>query len=120
LFLSRRGLTKRFEDVTGTTFKDMLTCFDSMILALLPTLTAPYSDIPEDEFCKSLCAPGALQRRRDSALMIISQELRRVYDRPVVVLIDDYDSPMHCAIEHGFSSDVRSFILLYCSYLMLF
>jgi hypothetical protein len=91
-----------------------------MILALLPTLTAPYSDIPEDEFCKSLCAPGALQRRRDSALMIISQELRRVYDRPVVVLIDDYDSPMHCAIEHGFSSDVRSFILLYCSYLMLF
>jgi hypothetical protein len=98
----------------------MLTRFDEMVLGILTRLSTPYSDLTADEFCKTLRAPGALQERREMALMIISRELRRVYGRPAVVLIDEYDSPMHCAIENDFSSPVRSFLLLHCSCLMLF
>ena len=98
----------------------MLASFDEMVLTIFKNLSAPYSDLTEDGFCETSHAPEALQARRGLALMIISWELQRVYDRPVVVLIDNYDLPMHCATEHDFSSNVCFFILHFCSYLMLF
>jgi hypothetical protein len=93
----------------------MLARFDQRILTILENLSEPYSELKEDTFCKKLRAPGALQTRRETALMTISWELQRAYKRPVVVLIDEYDTPMHWAMEYGFASEVRSFILLYCS-----
>jgi hypothetical protein len=45
-------------------------------------------------------------------LKILLCELQRVYQKPVVVLIDKYDLPMHSTIEHGYAALVHSFILL--------
>ena len=98
----------------------MLIYFDAKVLEILGSLSNPYSDLMDNDFCTKLRGPGALQARRSNALKILSRELRRVYQKPVVVLVDEYDSPMHSAIEHGYAALVRSFILLYCSYLMLF
>jgi hypothetical protein len=98
----------------------MLISFDTRVLNILRRLSNPYSDLMGNDFCAELREPGALQAMRSDALNILSWELRRVYQKPVVVLIDEYDSPMHSAIDHGYAALVRSFILLYCSYLMLF
>ena len=98
----------------------MLILFDMMVLEIIRRLCNPYSDLVDDNFCKELLGPGALEARRRSALKILTRELQRVYQKRVVVLIDEYDSPMHSAIEHGYAVLVRSVILLYCSYLTLF
>jgi Predicted AAA-ATPase len=93
----------------------MLISFDAKVLNILGRLSNPYRDLVDNDFCTELRGPGALQARRTNALKILSRELRRVYQKPVVVLIDEYDSPMHSAIEHGYAALVRSFILLYYS-----
>jgi hypothetical protein len=98
----------------------MLIYFDTRLLNILERLSNPYSDLMSNNFWTELRGPGALQARRRNALKILSWELQRVYQKPVVVLVDEYDSQMHSAIEHGYAALVRSFILLYCSYLMLF
>jgi hypothetical protein len=89
-------------------YKKMLMSFDTKFYEM------------DNNFCMELRGPGALQVRRSCALEVLSWELWRVYQKPVVVLIDKYDLPMHSAIEHGYAALLRSFILLYCSYLMLF
>lgn len=96
----------------------MLTCFDSKILLILENLSNPYGDIMDNNFCETLRRPGAMQERRHYALQIISWELWRVYRMPVVVLVDEYDAPMHSAMEHDYSREVRFFLLNYSNYLM--
>jgi hypothetical protein len=87
-----------------------------MVLRTIEDLSHPSSDLMQDTFCANLRGPGALEARRTHALTTISKELRRIHGKPVVVLIDEYDAPMHSALEHNYSSVVRSFILLYFSY----
>lgn len=111
--------TYRFKDVLGTTFEEMLISFDTTVLELIGSLYNPYSDLADKNFCKELLGPGALESRRSRALKILTRELQRVYQKSVVVLVDEYDSPMHSAIEHGYAPAVCSVILLYCSYLTL-
>ena len=120
MFSSRKEFKLWFKDVHGATYKQMLDVFDQMVLETLDALSHPYSDLMSDQFCASLRGPGALQDMRTHALTMISHELARVYEKDVVVLIDEYDTPMHSALEHDYTSVVRSFILLYCSYLKLF
>jgi hypothetical protein len=108
--------TYRFKDVHGTTYEEMLILFDAMVLQIINA----YSDLVGDNFCKEFRGPGALERRRGFALKILTWELQRVYQKRVVVLIDEYESPMDSAIEHGYAALVCSVILLYCSYLTLF
>jgi hypothetical protein len=98
----------------------MLIYFDAKVLNILRRLSNPYSDLMDNDFCMELCGSGALQARRPDALNILLWELWRVYQKPIVVLVDEYDSPMHPTIEHGYAALVCSFILLHCSYLMLF
>jgi len=96
----------------------MLLRFDEMVLRILRRLSSPYSGLTDERFlrfCQELRQPGALQAERGGALAVISQDLWEVYQKPVVVLIDEYDSPMHSAIDHGYAALVRSFILLYPS-----
>ena len=90
----------------------MLDVFDQMVLETLDALSHPYSDLMSDQFCASLRGPGALQDMRTHTLAMISHELARVYEKDVVVLIDEYDTPMHSALEHNYTDVVRSFILL--------
>ena len=89
---------------------ELLILLDAMVLEIFGSLCNPYSDLVDDNFCNELRGPGALEPRRSNALKILTQELWRVYQKRVVVLIDKYDSPMHSAIEHSHATLVRSVI----------
>jgi hypothetical protein len=43
------------------------------------------------------------QKRRNTALTRLSEALKIAYDRDVIVLIDEYDAPIHSAIENGYA-----------------
>jgi hypothetical protein len=47
---------------------------------------------------------------RRIALKILSEALQIAYKQSVVVLIDEYDTPMHSAIENGYADLVRVFV----------
>ena len=96
----------------------MLSSFDVMVREIIRSLCSQDSDLVDKNFCDNLRGP-ALEENRGNALNILSWELLRVYQREVVVLIDEYDSPMHSAMEHDYATMVCSVILLYCSYLTL-
>uniref|UniRef100_UPI003D0EEC61 AAA family ATPase n=1 Tax=Haliangium sp. TaxID=2663208 RepID=UPI003D0EEC61 len=51
-------------------------------------------------------APALLYHR---ALQDLSGYLHRHYGERVIILIDEYDAPIHCAHVHGFSSQVLEF-----------
>jgi len=97
----------------------MLAMFDEMVILILENLSNPYDGLTDKnflDFYKELRQPGFMQDRRGRVLEAISRNLQRVYRKPVVVLIDEYDSPMHSAIEYyGYATLVCSFILLYPS-----
>jgi Predicted AAA-ATPase len=90
--------------------------FDLMVSRLLDDIS---DDLMNDQFCARLRGPEA-SKKRSQALAIITEQLAIAYEQRVVVLIDEYDAPMHSALEHDYTTAVRSFILLYCSYLKLF
>lgn len=117
--VSRGGHTYRFKEVKGPTFEVMLSSFDMMVREIIGSLCSQNSDLLDQNFCDDLRGPRALEETRSVALTVISWELLRVYQQDVVVLIDEYDAPMHSAIEHGYATLVCSVILLYCSYLTL-
>jgi hypothetical protein len=74
----------------------MLSRFDDKVLQILRTLAHapnPLMTIPFIRFFEELSQPGAFQARRGRAFQVISQYLRDVYEKRVVVLIDEYDSP---------------------------
>jgi len=97
------------KDVRGVTYEDLLSRFDQEVREILAVLCYPNSDIKREEFCVDLRAPGAENQWRDRALKVISHELQRVYRRPVVVLVDEYDAPMHSALEHNYCTAASEF-----------
>ena len=104
--------TQRFKDVRGTTYEQMLARFDMAVIEILEDLIRSSGGIMNESlvnFHTTLCQPGAMQGRRDRVLKTVSRYLQEIYEKPVVVLIDEYDSPMHSAIEHGYFLRVRSF-----------
>ena len=90
----------------------MLNSFDGLVAERLRSLSYPFKDLMGNDFCIKLHAPGAIQAKRGNALTILSWELQRVYKKPVVVLIDEYDTPIHSAIECSYSIEVCSSVLL--------
>jgi hypothetical protein len=63
--------------------------------------------LDDANFCKELRSPEDLKSGRIYALKMFTMKLQRVYNKKVVVLVDEYDSPMHYAIEHGYTTLVR-------------
>jgi hypothetical protein len=105
----------QYQDVHGVTFEGLLTSFDLMIVQMLDLLSHPFNGITDGDFidwCRWLSEPQNLQVRRGRALQSISVTLRRFYDQPIVVLIDEYDSPMHTAIENGYAPLVLPLVII--------
>jgi hypothetical protein len=101
----KKGANQR-QDVHGVTFEALLTSFDSMIDGILERLTNPFDGIVDPTFvdwCRRLSDPPTLQVKRGRALWLISIALQKFYNQAVVILIDEYDSPMHTAIENGYA-----------------
>jgi Predicted AAA-ATPase len=101
----KRGANQR-QDVHGVTFEALLTSFDSMIAQTIQILTNPFDGIVDPAFidwCRQLSDPQTLHITRSRALLLISVALQKLYNQAVVILIDEYDSPMHIAIENGYA-----------------
>jgi hypothetical protein len=92
----------------------MLANFDQAIILILDELMNPFDGITDKAFISFFKNNDSnfLRTRRGIMLRLISEMLRRLYGKPVVVLIDEYDSPMHSAIAHGYAVEVRYCVLL--------
>ena len=64
------------------------------------------------KWCRSLSNPQKLPNKRGVVLEILSTALWKLYEQRVVILIDEYDSPMRCGIEHGYATDVPPFVTI--------
>ena len=105
----------QYQDVHGVTFEGLLTSFDQTIVQVLDMLSHPFNGIADRNFiewCRWLSKPQNLQDRRGRALQSISVALQIFYNQPVVVLIDEYDSPMHTAIENGYAPLVLLLVII--------
>jgi hypothetical protein len=101
----KKGADQR-QDVHGVTFEALLASFDSMIDSMIEHLTNPFDGIVDPAFidwCRRLCNPQTLHLKRGRALRLISIALQKIYNQAVVILIDEYDSPIHTAIENGYA-----------------
>ena len=99
----------QYQDVHGVTFECLLASFDKMIIQLLDRLSHPLKGIVDSSFvdwCRWLADPRVLRDRRERALQDITESLQMLYNQRVVILIDEYDSPMHAAIENGYAQMV--------------
>ena len=116
LFVSvSRGCADLYQDVQGETFDALLASFDKMIVKMVGKLLNPYNGISDRIFvdwCRSSFDPQNLPNNRDAALEILSTALWTIYDQHVIVLIDEYDSPMHCAINYGYATKVPAFVTI--------
>ncbi|KAF5383030.1 hypothetical protein D9615_004908 [Tricholomella constricta] len=101
-----------FKDINGSTYEQMLTSFHEMVLYLI------------DDPLSHIFVKGVLDRRfmewrekierggeprLEKALQTLSEALYDAYKQRVVVLCDEYDSPMHNAIEGGYADLASSF-----------
>ena len=103
------------QDVRGATFEDLLASFDSMIASTVDQIINPFNGIVDPTFidwCRRMSNSQTLQIQRDRALRMISSALQGLYNQAVVVLIDEYDSPMNSAIENGYAHRVPPFLIL--------
>jgi hypothetical protein len=99
---------KQFKNVQGNMYEMMLESFDALVHEALFERAALFrSNILSPE-----CAQWYQKAQqspvpdRASVFQMLSEALRLAYNRRVVVLIDEYDSPMHCAIECGYANSV--------------
>jgi hypothetical protein len=73
-----------------------------VVNALEPMLQHPaISDSLRDRI-QAMIIPGAGEALLQDAIMLLSKALQAVTGQPVVLLIDEYDSPLHAAWTHGY------------------
>jgi len=104
----KNGLTVP-QSVKGATYEEMLNSFDTMIRQEVFEYAQIFQDGIVDEvhikwYQDVLQHPRLWSR---FALKRISQALKSAYKQSVVVLLDEYDAPMHDAIENGYADLVR-------------
>jgi len=100
------------KNVQGFTFEGMLKSFDRVLYKELRKRAGLFRDSTLDPLYTrwyELVSKDP-KPQRETAFKTLSEALRVAYNRRVVVLIDEYDSPMHCAIENGYADLVWSFV----------
>jgi hypothetical protein len=98
--------------VQGATYEEMLISFDEMIREEFFKRTALFRDGIVDEAYIEMYRHITHEPHnwRRIALRILSEALQIAYKQSVVVLIDEYDAPMHSAMENGYADLVRVFV----------
>jgi len=66
----------------------------------------------EQHYFESICLQTATKAEFSRSLYKLSGYLHRKFKRKVIVLIDEYDAPNNFSFEHGYFSEVRSYIPL--------
>jgi hypothetical protein len=103
----------RSQGVKGTTYEDMLTVFDEIILKEFYKRVSLFREdvVNKDHIRFFETITNDPKSLRSTALQILSDALHVAYKQRVVVLIDEYDTPIHSAIENDYADRVRFFVL---------
>ena len=70
--------------------------------ALEPMLQHPAISDSLRDCIQAMIIPGAGEALLQDAIMLLSKALQAVTGQPIVLLIDEYDSPLHAAWTHGY------------------
>lgn len=107
--------TEQSKDVLGHTYEEMMASFDELILQELNARGDLFRDgildLRYQEWYQDVTKNPALLR--ENFFQMLSEALQAAYDQPVFVLIDEYDTPMHCAIENGYARTVWPLVPLF-------
>src|SRR5277367_908410 len=109
--LSVKFVLKQSKDIKGLTYEEMLDDFDISIRALLLERKYLFREgvIGQDHIYWYEDVLQHPRRWRTKALQYLLKALKSAYKQDVVVLIDEYDAPMHSAIENGYVKEVRHY-----------
>jgi hypothetical protein len=86
----------KFKDLVSELYKKWKDC-------LMQSL-----DPAETTYFESICLKTATEVDFKRSLYKLSHFLRRKFSRKVIVLIDEYETPIIHAYEHGYFDNVRS------------
>jgi hypothetical protein len=94
-----------------------------MVMAMAKKLTDTSNGLLAQlfrDFLKEYLEANNRDIQRPRALEEMSHILYAYYDKRIIVLIDECDTPMHSAIEHNYAEKVCFILLLYrVKYLIL-
>lgn len=106
-------LSLSFKDVHQSSWELALEAirnhFSVVVQSLRATLQAPSVPPAQLERVEAMLVPGAGEGILQSAIVLLCGALRAATGRPVVLLIDEYDSPLHAAWTHGYLPEALSF-----------
>ena len=85
---------------------------------LLQNICLEHAYLPESEKLDSVVKEKlaalkrgeASEREMASALMLLCRALKAHWEKPVILLIDEYDTPINCAEQNGYYKDMISFM----------
>ena len=105
IFLSMKGISStKFEDALDK-IKDKISNLYINYSFLMETL----NEFEIDKF-RDIAKGNSNTAQLESSLLFLSKLLYKYYNQKVVVLIDEYDSPIMSAYEKGYYNEMRDFL----------
>lgn len=106
-------LSLSFKDVQQQTWEmareALRSHFDLVIRRLAPVLEHPAVPARLRDRIDAMLVPGAGDTLLQTAILTICDALHAATGHPVVLLLDEYDSPLHAAWTHGYLDEALSF-----------
>ncbi|MBI4646291.1 MAG: AAA family ATPase [Bacteroidia bacterium] len=67
-------------------------------------------DIEDKSYIKNILQKNAIQEEYEDSLLKLTELLRRYHKRNVILLIDEYDTPIHSAYFYGYYNEMINFM----------
>ena len=104
-----------FKDIKQPSFADAMTRIMLLLKKELRRHLAAIHEVPDElaEEARMIEGLGDINRERpyyEASLRILSELLHRVHGVPPVILIDEYDTPVHTAWQYGYYEEMIGFL----------
>jgi len=102
-----------FKDVKQTTWDQ---AYKQIMLIIIQEMASHFSSVKDYLFPHELIEyTNILEQRADettysNSLLMLSRLLHRAYKKQVIILIDEYDSPIHAAYSNGYYAEMINFM----------
>ena len=107
-------LALSLKDVEGSSFAEALCMLQYTLVRLCqdnPLLLTDNSVKPNDQkLLTELAGPPLSQTQLKTALASLVSALSKLYAKPVIILLDDYDMPLERAVHAGYYQDMLAFM----------